>query len=160
MTPFEKALAFTLSQEGGYSNDPNDSGGETRFGISKAAYPNEDIKNLTVERAAELYKRDYWDKCGCGLLPSPVAIVLFDGAVNQGPAKAPRLLQAALNVSQDGVIGPQTIQAIQTVGLKNTLAAFAGKRAFQYSLHPKASLYGYGWFRRLAACLMTATEPL
>ncbi|MBI5843910.1 MAG: hypothetical protein HZB23_04475 [Deltaproteobacteria bacterium] len=48
-----------MAHEGGYVNDPADPGGETRFGISRRAYPNEDIKALTRERAAEIYYRDY-----------------------------------------------------------------------------------------------------
>ena len=159
MSPFDKAIAFTLAQEGGYSNDPNDSGGETNFGISKRAYPNEGIKGMTVERAAELYRRDYWDKAGCNFLPAPVAILLFDGAVNQGPVRVVRLLQAAVAVRQDGVIGPDTLRAVEKFGIRNTLSALAGKRALEYAIHPQVTLYGYGWFRRLAACLQTALQP-
>lgn len=161
MAPFEKALAFVLRHEGGYSNDPRDSGGETKFGISKRAYPDEDIANLTPERAGELYKRDYWDKCSCGLLPSPIALILFDCAVNQGPAKAIRLLQAALGgLESDGVIGPKTLQAIQNAGALSILPSFVAKRAYQYALHPQFNVYGYGWLKRLAACHQTSLEPL
>lgn len=160
MNPFDKALDFVLSQEGGYSNDVRDSGGETNFGISKKAYPDEDIKNMTRERAGELYRRDYYDKCNCGSLPFPVALMLFDAAVNQGPARAARMLQEAVKVHVDGVIGQETVEAVNRLGIKETLAAFAGKRAFQYGLHPQFVAYGFGWLRRLAACLLTSMEPI
>lgn len=63
---FEKAVAFVLRHEGGYTNDNRDPGGETKFGISKRAYPSLDIKNLTEEQAKVIYRRDYWDRAGCG----------------------------------------------------------------------------------------------
>ncbi len=61
---FEKAMTFIFKWEGGYVNDGNDPGGETNFGISKRAYPNLDIKNLTKDEAKQIYYRDYWEKSG------------------------------------------------------------------------------------------------
>lgn len=88
MNEFRKALEFTLKWEGGYVNDPDDPGGETKWGISKRAYPDEDITNLTPERAAELYYRDYWVASGCESLPFPMSVVVFDTAVNLGTGRA------------------------------------------------------------------------
>jgi hypothetical protein len=88
MTDFERALAFVLMWEGGYTNDPDDPGGETNFGISKRAYPRENIKAMTRERAAELYKRDYWIPAGCEGKPYPLALAIFDTAVNCGTVSA------------------------------------------------------------------------
>ena len=87
---FQIALKFVFKHEGGYVNDPDDPGGETKYGISKRAYPNEDIKNLTRERAEFLYKRDYWDIPGLDLdnFPQDKAIVLFNVAVNMGKERA------------------------------------------------------------------------
>lgn len=97
ITAFDKALDFTLRWEGGYVNDSSDPGGETKFGISKRAYPNEDIKNLTRERAAEIYKRDYWDGVGCGTHPLGDSVALFDSAVNCGVAKTAIWLDTSKN---------------------------------------------------------------
>jgi len=152
MSAFDRAVEFVLAREGGYSNDTHDSGGETKFGISKAAYPNLDIKNLTVEAAKAIYKADYWDRCSCGSFPQPISFVLFDSAVNQGPSKAIRLLQAALKVQQDGRVGPETIRAAQRADIGFLTAMFVARRAFQYSLHPEVIRYGQGWFNRLAEC--------
>ena len=81
---FKKALKFTLKWEGGYVNDPKDPGGETKWGISKRAYPSLDIKGITPEQAAEIYARDYWDHCGCDSLGWPLSAVAFDTGVNCG----------------------------------------------------------------------------
>lgn len=85
---FNVAMAFIRKWEGGYVNDPDDPGGETKYGISKRAYPNEDIKNLTRERAEALYKRDYWDKMDLDSYPQDKAVVLMNVAVNMGVGKA------------------------------------------------------------------------
>src|SRR5512137_1244197 len=92
---FEKALAFVLGPniEGGYSFDPDDPGGETKYGISKRTYPLYNIKNLTLADAKWLYKRDYWDKCDCDGMDWPFDIILFDSAVQHGVAKASLLCQ-------------------------------------------------------------------
>lgn len=92
---FRRALDFTLAWEGGYVNDPADPGGETRFGISKRAYPDEDIKGLTLARASELYEHDYWKVGGCHLLPWPLNACHFDACVNHGPGRAAGFLRMA-----------------------------------------------------------------
>lgn len=110
---WEKAIIFVLKMEGGTTaeNDPNDPGGLTKFGISKKAYPNLDIASLTLEQAKEIYRKDYWEACRCDELPTGFAISVFDTAVNQGVGKARRLLQIALEVEVDGILGEKTIQA-------------------------------------------------
>lgn len=85
---FEKALAFCLKWEGGYTNDPDDPGGETNFGINKRDHPKEDIKNMTCQRAAEIYLREYWIPVGGDTMLSPKDIVAFDSAVNCGVTRA------------------------------------------------------------------------
>ena len=85
---FERSLKFVLDHEGGYVNDLDDPGGETNYGISKRAYPSLDIKNLTVEQAAGIYWRDYWDACSCDKLVYPIDCYVFDTAVNCGCGNA------------------------------------------------------------------------
>lgn len=84
---FEKALEFTLAWEGGYVNDPKDPGGETKFGISKRAHPEIDIKNLDKIQAANIYKTKYWIPLNCQLASEPLDMVLFDTGVNCGVAR-------------------------------------------------------------------------
>ena len=88
---FPAAVAFVLAREGGYVNDPRDPGGETKFGISKRSYPNEDIANLTADRAKEIYFSDYWMPVA-DALPAPSDIVAFDSAVNQGKGFAREMI--------------------------------------------------------------------
>jgi lysozyme family protein len=111
---WDSAIAFTLKMEGGdvaAENNPADPGGLTKFGISQKAYPSLDIPNLTLEDAKKIYRRDYWEACRCDELPPALAVAVFDTAVNQGTGKAKRLLQIALDVDVDGVIGDKTISA-------------------------------------------------
>lgn len=83
---FPLALSFSLKWEGGekYTNDPVDPGGETKYGISKRAYPDIDIKSLTLQEASLLYKKDYWDKIEADKIEKALAIVAFDCSVNCG----------------------------------------------------------------------------
>ena len=88
---FARCFPFIIEREGGYVNDPKDPGGETKYGISKRAFPNLDIKNLSKEEAAKIYYNKYWlfvaDK-----LDWPLNLVMFDCAVNQGTGKARKYL--------------------------------------------------------------------
>ncbi len=95
----ELALEFVAKWEwgnrkdGGYTNDPVDPGGETKYGISKRAHPKLDIKNLTLEDALVLYNKEYWSPAGCSGLDLPLAVCVFDTAVNMGVSRALPFLQ-------------------------------------------------------------------
>ena len=112
---FEYAIAQLMEIEGYYSDDPDDMGGETKYGISQKAYPDIDIKALTFDDAKQIYKRDYWNKLQCDSFTDDViAWELFDFGVNAGVKKSARILQEALNLigyttPVDYIIGPQTI---------------------------------------------------
>jgi lysozyme family protein len=142
---FDKAIQFILNQEGGYVCNINDPGGETNFGISKRAYPNVDIKNLTIEQAVAIYKFDYWNKCKCDEMPFNLALAVLDSAVNQGVNAACKMLQQACKVNVDGIIGQQTLKAIN----KNTFVDFMSLRAIRYTKSNVFDKYGFGWYRRL-----------
>ena len=126
---WQDAVDFVLEMEGDYTNDPNDPGGETRWGISRKAYPSLDIKNLSREGAKEIYHRDYWVPCHCNDLPRAFAISLFDCAVNQGPRIAVRIMQIALGVTVDGTIGPKTIAACSAASPRTVLLFLAERMA-------------------------------
>ena len=98
MSYFDEGFAKTLGYEGGLSNDKYDSGGLTKYGISQASYPNLDIKNLTVEQAKAIYKKNYWDTCKLDeVKDKAVAIQIFDIAVNCGNGGAGKIVQRAIN---------------------------------------------------------------
>lgn len=86
---FDKAFKITIGLEGNYSNDPDDPGGETKFGIAKRYHPNIDIKNLSLEQAKDIYYTEYWLPSGCDNVPFPMDICLFDSAVN--PQNDPKM---------------------------------------------------------------------
>jgi hypothetical protein len=83
MSYFDAAFSIVVGIEGGYVCDPKDPGGETKYGISKRRYPNEDVANLTLDRAKTLYRRDYW-QAAWDALPWEQSLLMFDAAVNGG----------------------------------------------------------------------------
>jgi len=154
---FERAVAFVLDMEGEDSNLAGDAGGVTRFGISKRAYPQLDIPNLTQAQAIAIYRRDYWDKLRCGELPNGLDLLLFDAAVNEGPSTAARMLQNVLKmVPQDGIIGSETLRAARES--TSIVTDYLAKRMYRYALIPQLLTFGSGWYRRLAKAAQLAFQ--
>lgn len=150
MTAYDRAFEMIIGHEGGYVNDPNDPGGETKYGISKRSYPREDIRSMTLDRAKAIYRRDYWDHVRGDELPEVVARNVFDGAVNSGVFASARWLQRALGVTDDGQIGPITLAAANA-GSPDALAArYNGQRLDALTYMGNWSHFGRGWARRVA----------
>lgn len=147
---FDQCFDKLISHEGGYVNHPNDPGGETKFGISKRAYPQVDIKALTLDAAKAIYKRDYWDRAQCDKLPPPVAYLLFDAAVNSGIGQAIRFLQRAVGVADDGALGPMTLAAVQRMDVEALAGRFLGQRLDFMTKLTTWDTFGKGWARRIA----------
>lgn len=150
-TAFNVAITFVLESEGGYVHDPDDAGGETNFGISKRAYPHLEIKSLTKAQAVEIYYQDYWLACRCHQLPAYMAAALFDTAVNMGNRTAAKLLQQALRVSADGIIGSQTLNAAQQQSAAHFLPQFfsyRGKRYSEIAQQGQNIKFIRGWLKR------------
>lgn len=146
---FDSALEIVLLHEGEYSFDANDPGGETKYGISKRAFPDEDIQNITKARARELYRHHYWDVCECDDLPSWARLIVFDCAVNQGPARAIIFLQRVVGVQPDGIIGLKTLNALQNTKPHEFIGLYAKQRLQAYASNPRWNNYGKGWYARL-----------
>lgn len=154
---FDTAFERVIGHEGGYVNNPKDPGGETKFGVSRRAYPMEDIKNMTLERAKFLYRRDYWGPVGCESLPHAIRFDLFDTAVNSGVKTSIILLQRACGVDDDGLIGPVTLMAISRYEPARLLARFNGWRLDYLNDNPKLwGVFGRGWSQRIAENLKAA----
>jgi len=151
---FDRAVEMVLKHEGGYVNDSRDPGGETRYGISKRAYPDVDILRLTEDEAKAIYRRDYWDKLRTDEIPEELAICLFDAAVNMGRDKAVRLLQRACGVAQDGVMGGNTIAAANR--LPEAVVRFSAERVIAYTGIRGFDTFGKGWLRRTIAVALEA----
>lgn len=146
---FEDAVNLILEYEGGYVFDSNDPGGETKWGISKRVYPQWDIKNLTKEKAKAIYKVDYWDVVQAEKLPQSIRLMIFDCAVNQGQRTARIILQKALGVKADGVLGPITLGAIKDLEEMQLIDRVAKIRLDYYTSLPHWDRFGKGWAKRL-----------
>ena len=110
---FERCISVILKSEGGYVNNPNDLGGETKYGICKRYFPNEDIKNLTIERAKELYFSYYWFPMNLtGIVNDAAILEIFDMGVNSGKGNAIRIAQRLVGTDPDGKLGNITKTAI------------------------------------------------
>lgn len=136
---FDRAFAFVVGEEGGYTSNPLDPGGETKFGISKRAYPDLDIKSLTEDDAKAIYLRDYWTPLGCENSAYGTAVCVFDCGVNMGIGRAKTFL---LKVAP----GPDFIVNYQ-----------AERGLFYGSLSTFPS-FGRGWMRRLVRCALEASK--
>lgn len=133
-----------VKREGGYVDHPRDPGGRTKYGISQRSYPDEDIRNLTLARASDIYRRDFVEKYGISKLGSDrTAELVLDWVVHSGTL-AIRTLQRRLDVTVDGIIGPQTIARLNEVDPQQIL---------RWRLEFLVGLTGHpfikGWVRRL-----------
>lgn len=163
MTPsdkvFETVIDQTLAHEGGYSNNPSDAGGETKYGISKRSYPNVDIKNLTLEQAKAIYKQDFWDNQGYSQIEDVLlASKVFDLGVNMGTKNAVMLLQRALkangfkSLEDDGLYGSATKEALKNTDPKKVLIALRSESAGYYrrlvASNNSQKVFLKGWLNR------------
>lgn len=162
---FDAAFAFVVGVEGVYSDDANDkgnwTGGQvgvgilkgTKYGISAASFPRLDIVNLTLNQAKTLYLVHYWAPLQATHLPVSIAAVCFDAAVNHGVHTAVIMLQQALHVTADGLVGPITLHAAQTADEHATVLEIGARRAFAYAGDAQIATDGLGWMRRLLKLL-------
>jgi lysozyme family protein len=166
-TPFLQAFAFVVGEEGGYSDNRDDPGnwtsgsvGEgilrgTKYGISAAAYPKINIQTITETDAQAIYLRDYWTPIRGDELPSQLALLVFDAAVNNGVGRAIRWLQAAVGAVVDGAFGPETMAAVKASSAPPSLTAlcteFQAQRVDFMAGLPTWRSFGLGWARRLCA---------
>ena len=153
---FQTAVDLIIRQEGGeiVTDDPRDPGGLTKYGISQRAYPALDIRALTRGEAEALYRKDYWDKVKGDSLPAPLALCVFSCAVNMGCDKATRLLQRALSVQVDGILGVNTLSVANRTG--GAVARFCAEWALAYTGIRNFDVYGRGWLRRVMETALEA----
>ncbi|WP_340617215.1 glycoside hydrolase family 108 protein [Xenorhabdus entomophaga] len=159
---FLHAIHYLLPVEGGYVNDPHDRGGETQYGISKRSYPQLDIRALTQADATAIYYRDFWQQAGCERVPAGISLVLFDSAVQHGVVSAIRLLQRAVAVRDDGILGSKTRDAIAAIAPDYLLHRLMNQRARYYAQiiarNPLQQRFLNGWFNRLDHLIQAALE--
>ena len=154
LTTFNNIIEVVLQHEGGYVNDPNDLGGETKYGITKRFYPDVDIKNLTKEQAKTIYHQDYWRPAKCDEVPIKLRHIYFDMCVNFGRGGAVKVLQRASNaknkekIEVDGGMGPATLKAIQNLELERVRAYRVLRFANLVIKKPEQERFWFGWYRR------------
>lgn len=152
---FKKAVELVLQHEGGYVNDPQDPGGETKYGISKRSYSRLDIKHLTRDMATQIYYDDWWNRHGYSMIADEeLAAKVFDMAVNMGAKRAHMILQEALNrttpwrLSVDGILGPLTLEAVNNHPYPPLLLAELRLGAISFYLGLNKPRFISGWIRR------------
>ena len=155
---FDTAFDRLLGHEGAYSNDPNDPGGETNWGISKRSYPHLNIKDLTREQAKDIYRADFWSRIHADAMPYALAFQTFDFAVNSGIGTAVRYLQRALGVADDGYWGPVTQAAVAASDLDDTLMRLNAHRLIYMTMLSGWPSFGRGWARRIGNNLLYAAD--
>jgi lysozyme family protein len=178
---FEKAVDFVLEHEGGFVDHPDDPGGATNFGVSlrwlRGQNPDaadidgdgdvdaDDIRALTPDTAREFYRQKFWDATHCGQMPAPVGAAVFDSAVNCGPRRAVRFLQAAIRtidpdmaLTVDGLMGPKTLEAVRLTsarkGYERLADAILWERQSYYNRlagQKRFRTFHLGWTRRVCA---------
>ncbi len=163
---FTAALALELSYEGGLVNNPADPGGITNLGVTLPTLTAflgksctaDDIRCLTRATVTPLYKRDFWDVISGDLLPSGIDLIVFDGAIVQGPGTVARILQRCVGATPDGAIGPATLRAVNDVPADLLIERIRKARLSSYQQDSDWPSFGTGWSRRLTGVAYTATS--
>lgn len=161
---FEQCLALVLKHEGGYVNNPKDPGGRTNLGVTQKVWE-EWVKHPVDEAAMRalgpadvgpLYKDRYWNRVRGDDLPSGVDYAVFDFAVNSGVGRASKILQAALGLPTDGIVGPKTIEAAQAANARELATNICERRQDFLQSLPTFDTFGRGWTRRVSEVEETA----
>jgi lysozyme family protein len=159
-TNFSRCLDAVLREEGGYTNDPNDPGGPTNFGITIKDLEEwrgkpvtaDDVKNMSKNEAQEIYRSMYWNPMQCDDLPNGIDMEVFDFGVNAGIREAVKTLQSVVGVTADGSVGPITLSAAKAANRQTTIQSYSERRLNYYrSLTAEWSHFGTGWTNRTNA---------
>lgn len=168
---FEAALAHELEMEGGWTDDPADPGGPTNLGMTLADLASwhgvalddqtrpallDELRRLDVAAVRPIYRERYWIASHADVLPTGLALMHFDCAVNQGLGRASRFLQQAVGADVDGEIGPLTLAAAGEVDESDALAVYADLRRAHYAGLASFARFGRGWLARVDKTLARA----
>jgi lysozyme family protein len=154
---FQRVLPLVLKHEGGFVNHPNDPGGATNKGITIATMRRyisksatvDDLKRITDAQVATIYRKHYWDAVTGDGLPSGIDYAVFDFAVNSGPSRAAKYLQAVVGVAQDGAIGPATLLAARAMNPATVVARLCDDRMDFLKRLKHWPTFSKGWTRRV-----------
>ena len=154
---FDKSLAAVLVHEGGFVNNPKDPGGMTNLGCTKTTWEEhcghpvdeKTMRGLTPQDVGPLYRQKYWNKVCADDLPAGVDYVVFDAAINSGPGRAVKWLQACVGVEVDGSLGPKSLAAIRAFDPKHLISDYSKRRLSFLMDLPTWDTFGKGWARRV-----------
>jgi lysozyme family protein len=162
---FKESLRLVLVHEGGKVDDPRDPGGRTNKGVTQKTFnawlrskgkKARDVFTMTDEECAAIYKQRFWDVINGDNLPPGVDYVVFDGAVNSGPAQSVKWLQRALGVTADGQLGVMTMDKLGRIYDHDELIASIGEQRMKFLQALKHwKTYKNGWTKRVKS--VTAT---
>jgi lysozyme family protein len=151
---FPTAFGLLIGNEGGYSNDPADPGGETMYGVTaRVARANGytgAMKDLQLLTAQQIAKAEYWDKAHCDEIPDGIRFDVFDTAYNSGVHEAIVLVQRTAGTPGDGYWGPATQATVAAMDPERCRRLFAAERLAFYTLLPGWDHDGRGWANRIA----------
>ena len=145
-----------IGHERGVSTPRRDPAGATMMGITKAIYEDyvgrsvsiDEIRDLTQDDVEPIYRSRYWNKVQGDVMPSGLDWMLFDWGVNSGPRRASKALQLSVGVRADGVIGPNTMDAVSKADIVATIEAIHKSRELFYRRLSTFDTFGRGWIRR------------
>ena len=158
---FDACFTELLKHEGGYVNHPADPGGRTNLGVTQRVYEEwvgypvseKIMRGLTPDHVRALYRVKYWDRVKGDELPDGLDLCVFDFGVNAGPSRAKRYLQMLVGTKPDGIIGPNTMQALKDkvseVGTKELVRGYSDLRHQYYRKLRHFKTFGRGWTRRV-----------
>jgi len=168
---FARSLALVLKSEGGWSDNPADPGGATMKGVTlanfrryvKADATKADLRKISDDQVATVYRRFYWDAVLGAELPDGVDYAVFDFGVNSGPSCSAKYLQGVVGVAQDGRIGPATILAVHAKPAPEVINALCDARLAFLKRLDTWSTFGKGWSDRVksvrAQALAMSAQP-
>jgi lysozyme family protein len=163
---FARCLSLVLKHEGGWADNPKDPGRATMKGVTIGTFrayvkPNatkDDLRKITNEQIATVYRRHYWDKVAGAELPDGIDYAVFDFAVNSGPDRAAKYLQKVAGVTQDGKIGPATIKATRDKLPAGVINRLCDDRLTFLKRLKTWSTFGKGWSTRVKDVRSVALE--
>ena len=162
---FETCIDHVFENEGILSDDPVDRGGLTKYGVTISTYKkywkdkgeektDDDLRKATKAEVLEIYRQNFWEPSRVEQLPKEIRMTYFDMVVNHGQGNAVRILQKAINlgrislISEDGLIGKNTISHAKKVSRDKLQASRALFYANLIARRPQQEKFWLGWYRR------------